>query len=706
MWDGIDPDAGRTVAMARLYGQVGRWGATLALLLAILAAGAGHKAGAAQPASLGYAAPVNLAHLDFLHTTVPYTTSIPGHATTDLGTPLDAWWVYANYNKTDGSYKPTGGGDYYPITNTYGQGAYDTDDVARAAVAYLTHHRYYGDAHSLQYARGALRFVMYMQTTSGPNAGNFVLWMQPDGTLNPTPTPPDSPNPADAGASFWLARSLWALGEGYTTFKTVDPAFANALAARMDLAMGALDSEAVGPNYGQYYTLHGYQTPKWLISDGADASSEALLGLAAYYSATRNAEAGKLATELGTGIAGYQIGTPRDWPWQALLPWARSVSDWHAYGAHMADSLAVAGPLLGHADWVAAAERDANLFETHQQVAFGPVNGLLPALDDATQLAYGAETTTDGLLAVGRASGKRVYRQLAGLAAAWFFGNNAAGAAMYQPDTGVVYDGINGDGTINRNSGAESTIEGVLALMNAVDDPVASAYLAYSHVDRQDAAAKVEAESGALAGGATVVTPASAWTGEALWSGGAYVDLPAGASDTVAVTAPTSGRYLVYIVFDKQQAPAGTVGVNVGVDGVAAGTDDEGGAGAQGVSPNPDLLWIDSVAVPQTLGAGAHTVTLTGLGATHAKIDAVLLQPAIEDKMLDDGAGGTLALYKSFAGATLRRDLPVVAGVGRWFVSAYRDDGRLLLAYPVSARYPNTVLVLPYGYTIMRGHTG
>jgi len=142
------------------------------------------------------------------------------------------------------------------------------------------------------------------------------------------------------------------------------------------------------------------------------------------------------------------------------------------------------------------------------------------------------------------------------------------------------------------------------------------------------------------------------------------------------------------------------------VDGVAAGTDDEGGAGAQGVSPNPDLLWIDSVAVPQTLGAGAHTVTLTGLGATHAKIDAVLLQPAIEDKMLDDGAGGTLALYKSFAGATLRRDLPVVAGVGRWFVSAYRDDGRLLLAYPVSARYPNTVLVLPYGYTIMRGHTG
>ena len=684
---------------------VARWGAAL-VFIAALTVGVGHRTGAARAVSvtgLGYGAPVNLAHLDSLHATVPYTTSIPGHATTDLGTPLDAWWVYANYNKTDGSYTPTGGGDYHPITNTYGQGAYDTDDVARAAVAYLTHYRYYGDDHSLRYARGALRFVLYMQTTSGPNAGNFVLWMQPDGTLNPTPTPADAPNPADAGASYWLARSLWALGEGYATFKTVDPAFAAVLAARMDLAMGALDAELVGPNYGQYYTLHGYRTPKWFISDGADASSEALLGLAAYYKASGSAEAAKLSTDFGSGIAGYQFGTPRDWPWGALLPWALSVSDWHAWAAHMADSLAVAGPLLGHPDWVTAAERDANLFDTHLLASFGPVNGLLPAPDDVSQIAYGAETTTDGLLAVGRASGKRVYRQLGGLAAAWFFGNNAAGAAMYQPDTGVVYDGINGDGTINRNSGAESTIEGVLALMNAVNDPVASAYLAYSHVDRRDAATKVEAESGALAGGATVVTPASAWTGEAQWSGGAYVDLPASASDTVAVTAPAPGRYLVYIVFDKQQAPAGTVGVNVAVDGVAAGTDDEGVAGAQGVSPNPDLLWIDSVSVPQTLGAGTHTVTLTGLGATHAKIDAVLLQPAVEDKVLDDGAGGTLALYKSFAGTTLLRDLPVVAGVGRWFVTAYRRDGRLLLAYPVSANYPHTVFVLPYGYTIVTG---
>jgi hypothetical protein len=686
---------------------VARWGSAL-IVISALTFGSGHRTGAAGAASLGYRAPINLAHLDSLHDTVPYTMSIPGHATTDPGTPLDTWWVYANYNKADGSYTRTGGGEYHPITNTYGQGAFDTDDVTRAAVAYLTHYRYYGDAHSLQYARGALRFVMYMQTTSGPNAGNFVLWMQPDGALNPTPTPPDAPNPADAGASYWLARSLWALGEGYATFRAADPAFADALAARMDLAMGALDGELVGPNDGQYYTLHGFKTPKWLISDGADASSEALLGLAAYYGATGNAEAGKLANELGSGIAGYQVGSPRDWPWGALLPWTRSVSDWHAWAAHMANSLAVAGPLLRHTDWVAAAARDATLFETHQQVAFGPVQGLLPAPDDVSQIAYGAETTADGLLAVGHATGKRAYRQLAGLAAAWFLGNNPVGATIYQADTGVVYDGINGDGTINHNSGAESTIEGLLALMNAVNDPVASAYLAYTHVDRQDAATKTEAEAGTLGGGATTVTPASAWTGEALWSGGTYVDLPAGGSDTVAVTAPVAGRYLVYLVFDKQPAPAGVIGVNVAVDGVAAGTDDQGGAGAQGDSPNPDYLWIDSVVVPGTLDAGPHTVTLTGIGATHAKVDAVMLQPMIEDKVLDDGAGNTLAVYKSFAGFSdgyARAATPAAPGVRLWLVSSYRSDGRPFAIYPLARAYPRTVLVPPYGYAIVTGRS-
>ena len=676
--------------------------AIVAIALAILMNGSlASASGADRSVGPGI---INLAHLDFLHSSVPYPGTPPaGHSTTEPGTPIDTWWVYANFDAATRTYTRTGGGKYSLSTNTYGQGSFDTDDVTRAAVAYLTHYRYYHDRHSLQLARGALRFVMYMQTATGLNAGNFVLWMQPDGALNLTPTPPDSPNPSDSGASFWLARSIWALGEGYATFRTVDNAFASALAARLNLAMNRLDAELVTPNSGQYALIHGYRTPKWFIADGADASSEALLGLSAYYAATGNPEARKLGEAFGRGIAGFQLGSVRDWPWRALLPFVGSVSLWHAWGAHMVMALATAGRDLGHPEWLAPAERDANSFETHQQLSFGAINGLLPAPDDLSQIAYGAETTVDGLLFLGRATGNDAYRRWAGIAATWFFGNNRAGVAMYQAATGVVYDGLNGDGGINRNSGAESTIEGLLAVMNVVNDPVGRGYLGYHRLLKQTSYQKVEAESGALSGRATVVTPASAWTGEALWSNGQYVDLAASGSDRIPVIAPADGGYLVYLVFDKQIGSLDSVGVTMSVDGTQPGRDGEGGAGAQGVSPNPDYLWIDSLAVPQRLTAGAHTVTLkyAGNGGSHAKIDAILLQPTIESKVIDDGNGATLAAYKSLAAVESQVALPTM--MRKWVVLVYDRNGTLVDRLSLTRKDVGTAPVLPFGYTIASG---
>ena len=50
--------------------------------------------------------------------------------------------------------------------------------------------------------------------------------MQPDGTLNPSADPVELPDPSDSDASYWLARSVWAFGEGYRAFRLQDPAFA------------------------------------------------------------------------------------------------------------------------------------------------------------------------------------------------------------------------------------------------------------------------------------------------------------------------------------------------------------------------------------------------------------------------------------------------------------------------------------------------
>ena len=63
-----------------------------------------------------------------------------GHTTYLLGSEpsVGVLWVYAS-DLAPGSYQVTGGGAYDPTTNTYGQGAYDADDISRAAVVYLRH---------------------------------------------------------------------------------------------------------------------------------------------------------------------------------------------------------------------------------------------------------------------------------------------------------------------------------------------------------------------------------------------------------------------------------------------------------------------------------------------------------------------------------------------------------------------------------------
>ena len=91
---------------------------------------------AAEPAPL-----TNLAHLNFLGDTVSPPAQ-PGHTTYRLAAEPDlgVLWTYAD-RRDDGHYDRIGGGDYDPATDTYSQGAFNADDVARASVVYLRHWR-------------------------------------------------------------------------------------------------------------------------------------------------------------------------------------------------------------------------------------------------------------------------------------------------------------------------------------------------------------------------------------------------------------------------------------------------------------------------------------------------------------------------------------------------------------------------------------
>ena len=614
-----------------------RWAATLtvaALATGLAVTGAqASVAASASPAAPAAPAPLtNLAHLDFLLDQAS-PPELAEHTTYRLAEQpaLTFPWTYADA-RDGGTFQRVGGGPLDPATGYWGQGAYNSDDIARAAVVYLRDWKQTGSATSRASAYELLRSVAYLQTSSGPNAGNVVLWMQPDGTLNPSPEPVELPDPSDSGESYWLARSLWAFGEGYAAFAADDPEFAAFLQQRLQLGVGALERDSLS-RYGQYADADGVKVPAWLIVDGADASAEAVLGLAAYSAAVPGDAAARSAlAELAEGIAKMGAGDTRTWPYGAILPWAQSRSMWHAWSSQMPAALAEASTVLGDAGLLAPAIADSAGFVPTLLTAGGPDNAWYPTPIERVQIAYGADSRLQSLLAVADAANRPGFSDLAGMMGAWYFGMNKAGEPVYDPATGVTYDGVQADGSINRNSGAESTIHGLLSMIALDAHPeVAARAVAVTRTTAIEGLSTVEAEAATSTTG-TVVTPESAWTGESQYGGGAYLSLARGQRATIAIPGSATLRHVEPVTFQPNPGSASSLWTAKLLPlGLVRDR-----AGEQGITAVPGVLLPQPTLLP--VPAKRDSVTVTGVSGTVA-LDAVIVRPLLSRLVLEGEAG-------------------------------------------------------------------
>lgn len=661
----------------RLRTRAGRLTALLATgALALTAAAApGLATATASAAGAPAATLTNLDHLDALGTQV----SPPAQAdhTTyrlDQQPSLGVLWTYAE--PSGDGWRLVGGGAYHPETDTWGQGAFNADDIARAAVVYLRHWRLTGATSSRDRAYQLLRGLTYLQTSSGPNAGNVVLWMQPDGTLNRSADPKDSPDPSDSGPSYWLARTIWALGEGYADFAGEDAGFASFLKQRLDLAIDALDRQVL-VRYGQHLDIDGQATPAWLVVDGADASSEAVLGLAAYLKAGGTPQARTALQQLSEGIADLSDGDPRAWPYGAIRPWALSRSIWHGWGAQMPGALARASGALGEGGLLGVAARDSFSFDPWMLTSGGPDNGRLPDRIDRSQIAYGADARLESLLSVADttsdAGARRGAERLAGIMGAWYFGANPAGRPMYDPATGVTFDGINGDGAINHNSGAESTIHGLLSMLALDQHPsVAAAATGLTSIGERVGTTTVEAERASFSGPAQAVVPDSLWTGESQYGGTGYAAL--GDGGRAVLDLPPHPRSVVVPVVDLR--PGSSAVTTFSTEDGALGSVRSGDIGAQGDSPAPGALLPRTL--PTSIGPDVDRLvaSTSAAGSDTARLDAVMLEPVVSRLVLV-GEGRATALLSSRS-TRVEHVTVDLAGSGVATVESYDATGRLV----------------------------
>jgi hypothetical protein len=174
--------------------------------------------------------------------------------------------------------------------------------------------------------------------------------------------------------------------------------------------------------------------------------------------------------------------------------------------------------------------------------------------DRLEQIAYGTNMLVQTYASLYRATGDEHYARYAGLSASWYYGNNMAHVQMYDPETGRVLDGINGPASwrVNRNSGAESTIEGLMSLLAIADMPLAQDYLHVREIESTPYLI-LQAEDGQR----VVGTPAyytGNWTGAGYISAGRYIGLGEGQRMRLSFELQRSDDYLLYIAHVRQSS--------------------------------------------------------------------------------------------------------------------------------------------------------
>ena len=291
------------------------------------------------------------------------------------------------------------------------EGVACVDDAARAVVLYCAIWRRWRLMSARSAAEGLLHFLAHMQDEEGRFC-NFILdWTGRKNCSGPT---------SYAGGTPWQARGLHALACGVAAF--------------------------AGGEWEQRFT----RALRWIDPPMAylDVRAVAVLAVLEHWRASGSASSAERALAWSSEIARHTS--------RGQLLNAEGVQPIHLWGHLQEAALANVGRELSRTDLVDCAATSA-------------ASLLLPAVDDGFSAAhvvpFDVSCTIAGLAAVARATGETRYAEAAERGREWFRGRNTASQPVHDVRLGLIYDGID-DGRVSRNSGAESNIEGALALLN------------------------------------------------------------------------------------------------------------------------------------------------------------------------------------------------------------------------------------------------
>ncbi len=372
---------------------------------------------------------VNMAHLLSLIEKVP----LHGDTVCVVG-------IYADY--------PT----YKPV-EAKGEGFACVDDAARAAVLFIRYNEVFQKDENEPVINGLVKFLLNMQTENGLFY-NFLEKRDGRVVIN------TDGRTSAAGFGWWAARAVWALGEAADYFKGRNEKTYDEIKNAVGKSLPQIDSLA--KNYGK---LDKTGNPTWLLyGDGADATSELVLGLNEIYKTTGNSIYSSLVKKLCEGMIVLQRGSCDVGPYGVL---ASNGGGWHGWANSQATAILQYSRLTRDTSMIRNALREVNCFLPRWAGAlfFRSCNMQGSDLNYSGQIAYDVRPAVTAATEAYEITHDQKYKTLACILSSWFFGNNTSKTDFYSEETGICFDGTIDSIGVNKNSGAESTVEALLTMV-------------------------------------------------------------------------------------------------------------------------------------------------------------------------------------------------------------------------------------------------
>lgn len=378
--------------------------------------------------------------------------------------------IFPNGVKAEGIYIYADAPSYNPVI-AGGEGFTCVDDVARVALFYVRSPGFLTDTLVQNKVYGLLRFIINMQSDNG----YFYNFLQSGNGINKTGiTSINQPK-------WWSWRALQALTEATPVIKVKNSQLANEVNLVVDKIINSIKRDMVNMT-ATISVNNGINTADWL-PEGADQAATLLLALIPYCEANNDLIIKAYIRKLAEGIILTQLGDATHFPYSCFLS---SGNTWHAYGSDMATALFKTGAYLLDISY-----RNKAMAEVDNFYPWLISNGLKSSFDvrltngvftienvkEFEQIAYGIRPMVFAAIDAYVLTNNEKYADIAGHLAAWFLGKNVAATNMFSIYTGRCYDAINTSNTVNKNSGAESTIEALLTMQRVSNYPAVKAAL-------------------------------------------------------------------------------------------------------------------------------------------------------------------------------------------------------------------------------------